>query len=102
MFIEFLQIYLPIIINILLIVVLVIAIIIGIKLTDLIDKINHVADSVSEKVDSLNGIFRAIDFATDKVNSLTNKAVDSIVSGISKLFRRKSKKIDIEKEEIDL
>ena len=102
MVVEFLQVYLPIIINILLIAVLIIAIIIGIKLTDLIDKINNVADSVSDKVESLNGIFKAIDFATDKVNSFTNKAVDTIVSGLSKIFKRKTKRIELDEEDIDL
>lgn len=99
MFVDFLQVYLPIIINILLIVVLVIAIIIGIKFSEFMDKANHVADSVSEKVDSLNGLFRAIDFATDKVNDITTRAVEAIATGISRIFSRKSKKV---KEEEDL
>ena len=100
MFLEFLQIYLPIIINILLIVALVVAIIIGLKISQFMDKANHVADSISDKVDSLNGIFRAIDFATDKVNDLTTRAVEAIISGASKLFHRKSK--NKKEEEIDL
>ena len=99
MFVEFLQVYLPIIINVLLIVFLIVAIIIGIKLSDLIDKANHVADSVSEKLDSLNGLFKAIDFASDKVNSITNKTVDAIVSALSKIFSRRSKKIKFDEEE---
>lgn len=100
MFIEFLQVYLPIIINVLLIAVLIIAIIIGLKLTEFLDKTNHIVDSVSEKVDSLNGLFRAIDFATDKVNDLTTKAVDLIASGLSKVFHRKSKKQMKEDEDL--
>ena len=99
--VEFLQVYLPIVVNILLIVFLIVAIIIGIKVSDLIDKTNHVADSISEKLDSLNGIFKAIDFATDKVNSIANKAVDSIVSGISKIFGKKAKKAKVIIDEED-
>lgn len=100
--IEFMQVYFPIIINILLIAVLIIAIIFGIKLITFMDKMNNVAESVSDKVESLNGIFKAIDFATDKVNNFTNKAVDAIISGISKIFKRKSKKIDLDEEDINL
>lgn len=99
MFVEFLQVFLPIIINILLVALLVVAIIIGFKTIDMMDKMNHVVDSVSNKVDSLNGVFRAIDFATDKFNELTNKMVEGIVSGVGRIFKRKNKKSKLEEEE---
>lgn len=99
MFVEFLQVFLPIIINILLVALLVVAIIIGFKTIDMMDKMNHVVDSVSNKVDSLNGVFRAIDFATDKFNELTNKMVEGIVSGVGHIFKRKNKKSKLEEEE---
>jgi uncharacterized protein YoxC len=98
MFYEFLQMFLPIIIYLLLIAVLIIAIIIGIKCVTLLNNVNHLTESISDKVDSLNGLFRAIDFATDKVSEVTTKIVDTIVSGVSKVVHRKSKK-KIEEEE---
>ena len=98
MFYEFLQMFLPIIIYLLLIAVLIIAIIIGIKCVTLLNNVNHITESISDKVDSLNGLFRAIDFATDKVSEVTTKIVDTIVSGVSKVVHRKSKKKK-EKEE---
>ena len=79
MFYEFLQMFLPIIIYLLLIAVLIIAIIIGIKCVTLLNNVNHITESISDKVDSLNGLFRAIDFATDKVSEVTTKIVDTIV-----------------------
>ena len=99
MFYEFLEMFLPIIIYLLLITVLIIAIVIGIKCVTLINNVNHLTESISQKVDSLNGIFKAIDFATDKVNEVTMKVVDSIVSGVSTLVHRKSKKKNKEEEE---
>ena len=98
MFVDFLQVFLPIIINVLLVVLLIIAIIIGLKTIDMMDKINQVVDSVSNKIDSLNGVFKVIDFATDKFNELTNKAVEGIVSGIGHIFKKKNKKSKLEEE----
>ena len=100
MFYEFLEMFLPIIIYLLLIAVLIIAIVIGIKLVSLLDKVNHVTESISDKIDSLNGVFRAIDFATDKVNEVTTKIVDAVVGGISSLIHRKSKKNKEEEEDL--
>ena len=100
MFYEFLEMFLPIIIYLLLITVLIIAIIIGIKCVTLVNNLNHLTESISDKVDSLNGIFKAIDFATDKVNEITSKVVDTIVSGVSNLVHRKSKKNKEEEEDL--
>ena len=100
MFYEFLQMFLPIIIYLLLIAVLIIAIIIGIKCVTLLNNVNHITESISDKVDSLNGLFRAIDFATDKVSEITTKIVDTIVSGVSKVVHRKSKKKKEEEEDL--
>jgi len=99
MFIEFLQVFLPIIIYILLIVALIVLIIVGFKFANFLDKINHVTDSVSDKVDSLNGLFHAIDFATDKVSEFSAKIVDVIVASISKLVHRSKKNKEDEDDE---
>lgn len=98
MFVDFLQVFLPVIINVLLVILLIVVIVIGLKTIDMMDKLNHVIDSVSSKVDSLNGIFKAIDFATDKFNELTNKMVEGIVSGVGHIFKRKNKKSKLEEE----
>ena len=98
MFIEFLQVFLPIIIYILLIVFITVAIILGIKLIKTMDKVDHMVASVSDKVDSLNGVFHVIDFATDKVTDITDKVVDTITGLFDRIIHKKSNKI---KEEED-
>ena len=97
---EFLQVFLPILIYILLIVALIVLIVIGFKVSALLDKINHVADSVSDKIDTLNKLFRVIDIATDKVNDITTKVVDTIVGGLSHIIHRKSNKKESEDEDL--
>lgn len=87
----FLQNLLPIIIYILLIILLVIGIILGVKAIKAIGKVEQVVDDVNKKVESLNGFFNIIDFTTDKIVSLSDKVIDLIVNGFSKLFLRKKK-----------
>ncbi len=96
---EFLQIFLPIIIYFLLIIILIVGIILGIKFIRTTTKIEKVVDDVNDKVQSLNGLFSVIDFTTDKIVNLTDKLVDKISMLISKLFFRKNnKKENIEEE----
>jgi uncharacterized protein YoxC len=49
------------------------------------DKINDIVDDVSEKVESLNGIFKIFGFASDKLSILSTKLVDGVVSLINKI-----------------
>jgi uncharacterized protein YoxC len=89
--------FLPIIIYILLIIILIIGIILGIKSIITINKVEKVVDDVNEKVESLNGIFRIVDFTTDKLVTLTDRVVDGVSGFASKLFFRK--KVNKNKEE---
>ncbi len=91
MFFDFLQVFLPIVINILLIVVLIIVILIGYKVLIFMNDINDILDNVNKKLNSLNGIFNVIDLATDKVNDAVTVLVEKISNGITKVFKRKSK-----------
>ena len=101
MFLEFLQVYLPIIIYILLIVFLSVGIVLAFKLMGTISKVDKVVDSVSTKVESLNGLFRIIDFVTDRITGITDKVVDKIEAIIKKMFSKKKKnKIEEKEEEI--
>lgn len=96
MFIEFLQVFLPIIIYILLIILLIVAIIIGIKAIKLINKAEQIAEDVSCKIETLNGFFSLIDFATEKIASITDMFVNGVSGLIGKIFSGKNK---IKKEE---
>lgn len=90
--VEFLQVFLPIIIYILLIIILVIGIILGIKSIKTINKVEKVVDDVNDKVQSLNGFFNIIDFTTDKLVSVTDLVVDGVSNIIGKLFFKKKNK----------
>lgn len=98
---EFLQNFLPILIYFLLIIILIVGIILGIKFIRTLTKVEKVVDDVNEKVQSLNGFFHVIDFATDKIVSLSDKVVEGVSHLVSKLFfSRKKKSKNIEEEEI--
>ena len=96
----FLQEFLPIIIYFLLIILLIVGMILGVKAIKAIEKVEQVVDDVNKKVESLNGFFSVIDFTTDKIVSLSDKLIDLIVNGFSKLFfkKKKVKKENMEEE----
>lgn len=80
---------LPIILYILGSILLVVLIILGIKLIITMNKIDNVVDDISGKMASLNGVFSVIDFTTDKLAMISDKAIDGITSLIRKIFNRK-------------
>ena len=82
---------LPVIIYILLIGLIIICIIIGVKLIITMNKIERVVDDVENKVNSLNGLFDAINTTTNKVTGIYQKVngfvgniVDKILIGFKK------------------
>lgn len=80
---------LPMIIYILLIILLIILIILGIKLIFVVDKTDKLLTDVQTKVDSFNGVFKLIDIAGEKINICVSSIVDSIISLISKIFKKR-------------
>ena len=96
MFLEFLQVYLPIIIYILLIIFLSFGIVLIYKLINTLTKVDKMVDSVSAKVESLNGLFKIIDYVNSSLTGITDKVVEGIMGLISKIFHKKEK---IESEE---
>ena len=93
MFVEFLQVFLPLVVYILLIIILVVGIIIGLKTIKTLDKLDQVVDDVSKKVSSLNGIFSVIDLTTDKIVSITDRVVEMASGIIGKFFKKRNKKV---------
>ena len=88
MFIEYLQVLLPIIIYILLIVILSVVIVLAVKAVQTMNKVDKIVTSVSEKVESLNGFFHIIDFATDRFTGLTDRIVDMISGLFTKVLHK--------------
>ena len=95
---EFLLTFLPVVIYFLLIALLVIGIILGIKLIKTMDKVDKIVDDVNDKIESLDSMFNIIDFASEKIATISDKVIDVVGSLISKLWFKKSKK-SIEEEE---
>lgn len=91
---------LPIILYILGSILLGILIVLGIKLINVMNKMEQVVDDINTKVSSLNGVFSIIDATTDKLSLLSDRMVDGISLVIRKLFAKKKKK-DKEKENDD-
>ncbi len=89
---------LPIILYLLGSILLVILIILGIKLINVMNKMERVVDDINTKVSSLNGVFSIIDATTDKLSLLSDRMVDGISSLIRKLFARKNKKEEEKKD----
>ena len=91
---------LPIILYILGSILLGILIVLGIKLINVMNKMEKVVDDINTKVSSLNGVFSIIDATTDKLALLSDRMVDGISLIIRKLFAKKNKKNN-EKENDD-
>ncbi len=83
---------LPIILYSLGIILLVVLIILSIKLIHTVDKTNKILDDVYNKTRSLNGLFNAIDRATDTLSSLSDSLVGLITSTIGRIFPKRRKK----------
>ncbi len=85
--------FLPIIIYILLIIMLIIGIILGVKVIFILNRLDKVVDDINDKVQTLNGFFHIMDYATDKISLVTDKLADGVVNLFSKLlFKNKKKK----------
>lgn len=88
---ELMQI-LPVTLYMLAIVLVIVLIVLGIRLIQTLDRVNMVVDDIERKSKSLNGLFNVIDVVTDSLSLLSDTVVESITSGISRLFQRKKKK----------
>ena len=95
--VSFLQTALPIIIYFLLIILIIIGIILGVRAIQTLNKVDKVVDDVNDKVQTLNGFFNLVDFATDKVVSITDKVVDGVSGLIGNIFKKKDKDEDEER-----
>ena len=70
-----------------------------IKFIITLNKVEKVVDDVNDKVQTLNGFFHIIDYATDKISLATDKVVDSVMTLFHKLIVNKKKKIKKESDD---
>lgn len=80
---------LPMIIYLLLIVLLIILIVLGVKLIFVVDKTDKLLADIQTKVDSFNGVFKLIDMTSEKISIGVSTVVESIISFVNKLFRKR-------------
>lgn len=74
------------------IILMIVLIYLGIRIIQIVDKLDRVLDNVEDKVNSLNGLFNVINKATSSIDLISTKIVTSITDNISKLFKKKMKK----------
>ena len=75
-------------------------IILVIKLVYSVNRINSILDSVERKMKTVDKAFGAVDRLVDSFSAVTDKVVDGIASGISKVFNHKKKKEKKGKEDL--
>ena len=74
-------------------------IVLVIKIVYSVNRINSILDSVEMKMKTVDKAFGAVDRIVDSFSMVTDKVVDGIASGISKVFsHKKKKKEDVEEE----
>lgn len=97
---EFLEVYLPAVVNVLLIILIIVGIVLGVRLINTINRINEVIDNVENKVNSLNGLFNVINFTTDKITMISDKVVEG-VTGLIKRFSKKRYSSEMEDDDYE-
>ena len=73
-------------------------IVLVVKLVYSVNRINSILDSVERKMKTIDKAFVAVDRLVDSFSAVTDKVVDGIAGGISKIFNHKKKKNRIKNE----
>ena len=94
---EFVNVFLPVLVYSLLSVLIVVLIVLGIRLLETVNRVNKLLDDVEKKMDSMNGLFNVMDFVTTKATVLTDTIASTIIGVVSNLVKkRKQKKEGVE------
>lgn len=94
---EFVNVFLPVLMYSLLSVLIVVLIVLGIRLLETVNRVNKLLDDVEKKMDSMNGLFNVMDFVTTKATVLTDTIASTIIGAVSNLVKkRKQKKENVE------
>ena len=67
-------------------------IVLVIKVVYSLNRINNILDSVESKMKTVDKAFGAVDRLVDSFSMVTDKVVDGVALGISKVFNHKKKK----------
>ena len=66
-------------------------IIVGIKLINILDKVDKITEDVSNKVDSFSGAISTFSKAANGLANISNSMVFGVSSAVSKIFNKKMK-----------
>ena len=89
---NFLNEFLPIIINILLIVLIVMLIVLVIRTIKTMDKVDKMVDDVNKKMEALDPVFDLVEGVSSKASLVSDKFFGFIFNITDKLFSRKKDK----------
>lgn len=92
---EFLDIFLPTMLYMVAIALLIVLIIVGIKLINILDKVDRLVDNIENKVNSFNGALAVINKTADGIASIGDSVINGVSLGVTKLsnlFHKKKKK----------
>jgi uncharacterized protein YoxC len=89
---ETLNLVLPVLLYIAGIILLIVLTILGIRLIQILNKVDRVVDNVEDKVNSLNTAFDAVSRVSDTLAVVGESFVTTIVGSVARLFNKKNKK----------
>ena len=89
---EMLNMILPVLLYVAGIVVLIVLTILGIRLIQILNKVDRVVDNVEEKVNSLNTAFDVIGKASDTFALVGDSVINGIASIVTKIFKKRFNK----------
>ena len=88
---EALNLILPVLLYITGIILLIVLIILGLRLIQVLNKVDRVIDNIEEKVNSFNNVFDVVSKATDSLALIGESFVGSLIGFVSKIFSKKFK-----------
>ena len=74
-----------------LIVFVITLIVLCIKLINTVNKIDYLVDNVTTKVESLDGIFNILSFASNKLSVVSDTITSFLLNLVNKIFRKNKK-----------
>ena len=92
---EFLNAFLPILLYVVAIILIVVLIVIGLRIINILDKLDVLVDDVQEKVDTLNSAVALVKTTADGISNISNSVFykfSSVASKVVNIFSKKEEK----------
>ncbi len=76
-------------------ILLVVLIILGIKLINIVNRLNTIMDEINVKLQKADRMLRIVDIVTDNMALMSDKIVDGLSNVIRKFFKKKEREDEI-------